>query len=236
MVLRLLSLVEHYAKIVLVHLGRDRAVQHGLQKAADGSQRGSEIVGDVGDEFLLVILGAGHCFGHVADGSRQIAQFVVAFHIHIVVHVAGGILLRRSDDLPQGTVDQFREEEEDDQREKQNHDEHHIGNVQHAVSFFVDLRRRLVDDHIAPGLVVVDDRRDHAEFFFLEGVKEGASCEVILLCDGGIEALHNDLLLGIGRAGRIDDHSPGRVDDPDLRVHEIGEGLHLLLHGLQRDL
>ena len=64
-----------------------------------------------------------------------------------------------------------------------------------------------MDDHIAPCLVIVDDGGDHTEFLLVEGVEKSASRVIILLRDGGIKPLHDDLLLGIRRVGRIDDHS-----------------------------
>ena len=152
------------------------------------------------------------------------------------MHVAGGVLLGRLDDLAQRAVYNLREEDQDDEREEQDHNEHQIGDVQHAVGFLVDLRGGSVDDHITSGLVIIDDRSDHAHFLFLERAEKGTSCVVVLLRDGGIKAFYHNLLFRIRRAGGVHDHTSGRIDDPDLGVHEIGEGFHLILHGFQGDL
>ena len=191
---------------------------------------------DIGDEFLLVVLGGGHSPCHIAQRGRKITHFVVAFYIQLIVHIAGGVLFCRGNDLSEGTVDDFRKEDQDDDGQKQNNDEHQVGDVQHVVGIFIDLGSSGVNDHITPCLVIVDDGGDHTEFLLVEGVKKSASRVIILLRDGGIEPLHEDFLLGIRRVGGIDDHSAGRVDDPDLRVHEVGEGLHLFLNRLERNL
>ena len=229
-------LVEDDSQIVLVHLGRDRAVQHGLQESTDGSQRGAEVMGDVRDELLLVVLEARHGLGHVAKGRREVAKFVLSFHSQFVVHVARSVLLGRRDDLAKRAVDDLRKEDQDDQGQEQDHDEHQVGDVEHAVGALIDLRRGLVDDHVSSGLVFIDDGGNDAELLLLEGVKKGAPRVVVLLRDGGIEALHDDLRLGIRRVGGIDDHPARGIDDPDLRVHEIGEGFHLFLHRFEGDV
>ena len=43
-------------EIFFLQFHRDCAVRHGLRVTLDGGQRGTEIVGDIGDEFSLVIL------------------------------------------------------------------------------------------------------------------------------------------------------------------------------------
>ena len=134
-----LGLVKDNADIVVVHLGRDRPVLHGFQKAPDGGQGRAEVMRDIGDEFLLVILGGGDGPGHVTQRGRKIAHFIVAFHIKFIMHISRCVLLCRGNDLSEGTVDDFREEDQDDDGQKQNNNEHQIRDVQHVVGIFIDL-------------------------------------------------------------------------------------------------
>ena len=231
-----LGLIEDDAEIVFVHFRRDRAVQHRFQKAPDGSQGRAEVVGDVGDELFLVVFKGRHRPGHIAKGRGKISHLVFALHVQLIVHIAGRILLRRRDDPSKRPVDELGEEDQDDQGQEQDDDQHQIGDVEHTVGVLVNLCRGLVDDDIAPGLVVVDDRRDDAQLLLFKGVKKRASRVVILLRHSRIKALYHNFLLRIRRARGVDDHAPGGVDDPNLRVHEIGEGLHLFLHCIERDL
>ena len=143
---------------MLVHLRRDRAVQHGLQETPNGGQGRAEVVGDIGDELLLVILEGSHCAGHVSKGRGQIAHLVFAFHVQLIVHVAGRILFRRCDDPSKRAVYDLCEEDQNDQGQEQDDDQHQIGDVEHTVCVLVDLRGGLVYDHIAPCLVIIDDR------------------------------------------------------------------------------
>ena len=47
---------ENDIQVFLLHFRRDGPVRHGLHISFDGGEGGAEIVGDVGHEFLLVIL------------------------------------------------------------------------------------------------------------------------------------------------------------------------------------
>ena len=75
-------------------------------------------MGNVGDEFPLVLLRVFNLAGHIFEGGGQIAQFVITFDIELIMIVAGRELLRGPDDLAQGPVDKLCKEDQDDQREK----------------------------------------------------------------------------------------------------------------------
>ena len=231
-----LGLIENDAEIVLVHLGRNGPVQHGFQKTPDGRQGRAEVVGDICNEFFLVILGICHCFGHISEGCRQIAHLVLSLNVQLVVHVAGRVLFGRRDDPPKRSVYDFREEDQNDYGQEQDHDEHQIRDVQKTVGVLVDLCGGFVNDHIAPGLVIVDDGRDDAQLLLFEKIEERSSCEVVLLRDRGVKTFYDDLLLRIRCVRGVDDHTAGGIDDPDLRIHEVGEGFHLILNRFQGDL
>ena len=193
-------------------------------------------MGDICNEFFLVILGICHCFGHISEGCRQIAHLVLSLNVQLVVHVAGRVLFGRRDDPPKRPVYDFREEDQNDYGQEQDHDEHQIRDVQKTVGVLVDLSGGFVNDHIAPGLVIVDDGRDDAELLLFEKIEESASCEVVLLRDRGVKTFYDDLLFRVRCVRGVDDHTAGRIDDPDLRIHEVGEGFHLILNRFQGDL
>ena len=146
-----------------MHFRRDRAIDHGLQISPDRGQRGAEIVGHIGDEFLLVVLRAGNLAGHVVQADSQITDLIVALHLELIVHIARGILLRGIGDFPQGDIDHLREENQDDQRQQQQDHQRDIRDVQHAVAGILDPHHVAVDDHIALHHIAGCDGGEDAE-------------------------------------------------------------------------
>ena len=229
------GLAQDDLQVVLVPLGRDGAVQHGLEEAPHGGQGGAEIVGDVGNEFFLVILRAGNGLCHVSEGGGEVAQFILPLHGDAVVHVAQGILLGGGDDLPEGPVHILGKEQEDDQREHQQDHQRHVGNIEHAVRVLLDGGQREMDDHVPADLELAGDGRGDAQDILVERVEEVPRSEIVPRRDGGVEPLHDSLLRGIRGLPGIHDQAPGGVEDPDLRVHVGGQRFHLGLHRIQRD-
>ncbi len=151
-------LPQDYPQIMVVPFGRDRAVQHGFQKPPHGSERGAEIMGDISNEFFLIILRAGDRIRHISKGGGKISQFVLSFDRSGKIHVSEGILFCCCDDTAQGTVDIFCKDQEDDQGQDDEDHQLDVGNVEHAVRLSLDHVRGQVDDHIAPDLEITGDR------------------------------------------------------------------------------
>ena len=97
-----------------MHFGQNGSVDHGFQEAAYGGQRGTEVVGDIGHKFLLVIFSAGNFTCHKGNAGGQVSDFIFTFYLKFIAHIAGGILLCGIGDFFQGNIDNFREKNQDD--------------------------------------------------------------------------------------------------------------------------
>ena len=98
-----------------MHFPGNGSVQHGFQISPDGGQRRSEIVGYIGYKFFLVILGACNFTGHIIQTGGQVADFIIAFHLEFIMHVAGSILLCGICDFPQGNIHDLCKKNQNDQ-------------------------------------------------------------------------------------------------------------------------
>lgn len=198
-----LRLGEDDVQVLVMHLRRDGAVDHGLQVASDGGQGGAEVVGHIGHEFLLVVLRAGNLAGHVVQAHRQVADFIVALHLEFIVHVPGGVLLRGIGDLPQGNVHHLREEDQDDQGQEQQDDQSDVGDVQHPVAGILDPQHVAVDDHIALHHVLEGDGGEDAEHLRVEVAEEIVHHVVGAAGGRGVEIIDDNLVFHIQGGPRV---------------------------------
>ena len=80
--------------ILFLLFGRDHAVLHGLQIAADGGEGRAEIVGNIGNELFLRFIGALQLLRHHVQRVGKVADLVAALHGDAVPQVTEGIFLR----------------------------------------------------------------------------------------------------------------------------------------------
>ena len=102
-----------------MHFRRDGAVYHGVQVAPDGGQGRTEIMGNICHKLFLVILCAGNLARHIVQTARQVSDFVLALHLELIVHVAGGVLLCGIGDLSDRHIHQLRKKYQDDQGQQE---------------------------------------------------------------------------------------------------------------------
>ena len=228
--------VQDDMQIFFIHLRRNRSVQHGLQIAVDGGQRGAEIVGDVGDEFFLVVLAAGDFIRHVGKGGGQIPHFIFTVYLNLVMHVSGGVLLRGLRDFPEGQIDHFREENQDDQGEQKQDDENDVGNAQDPLAGHPQVFHGGMDDHITAHLEIGGDGGEYAEHIL---VKAFIKIPHRIVGAGKIrcvEILNNTRSTHINRGICVQNHAARRVNNPDDCVQIKRQGIHLRIHRLQINL
>ncbi len=164
--------VQHNVQVFVVGFHGDGAVDHGLQITSDGGEGGTEVVGDVGHKFLLVVLRACNLACHVIQAGRQVADLVVALHLEFIVHIAVGILFRGIGDFAQGNVHDLRKKDQDDQGQQQQDHQGDIGDVQKAVAEGLDLLHIAVDYHIAFYHIVIGDGGEDGENILVKAVKK----------------------------------------------------------------
>ena len=91
-----------------------------------------------------------------------------------------------------------------------------------------------MDDHIALYPVIISDGSKYTEFVFLK-IAEKRSYNIIGTGGGGrIKIFDHDLFFNIQRAGGIQHHTSGRIDDPYRTVHINGKSIDLVFHGIER--
>ena len=67
-------------QIMVLHVGRDGAVQHAVHKALDGGHGGAQLVGDVAHELAPGVVVGLDVVGHAVEGAGQVGHFPFAFH------------------------------------------------------------------------------------------------------------------------------------------------------------
>ena len=193
-------------------------------------------MGDVGDEFFLVVLAAGDFIRHVGKGGGQIPHFIFTVHLNLVMHVSGGVLLRGLRDFPEGKINHFREENQDDQGEQKQDDENDVGDAQNSLAGHPQVFHGGMDDHITAHLEIGGDGGEYAEHVFVKASVKVSHSIVGARKIGGVEVLHDTGRFQVNRRICIQNHAAGRVDDPDDRIQIDGKGIHLRIHRLQINL
>ena len=163
-----LSLEENDTQVFLLHFRRDGPVRHGLHISFDGGKGGAEIVGDVGHEFLLVILHIPELRGHVVQGCGEIAHLILGADRDLIVQIAGGILGCSLRDLAKRPVDKKFQGQKDDKRQKVDHQERDEGGPHQDPLDFIHVIQALVDQKITGRRIAVDHRGDHGDHILLE--------------------------------------------------------------------
>ena len=65
---------------MVLHIGRDGAVQNAVHKALDGGHGGAQLVGDVAHELTAGIVVGLDVLRHLVEGAGQIHHFALTFH------------------------------------------------------------------------------------------------------------------------------------------------------------
>ena len=65
---------------MVLHIGRDGAVQNAVHKALDGGHGGAQLVGDVAHELAAGIVVGLDVLRHLVEGAGQIHHFALTFH------------------------------------------------------------------------------------------------------------------------------------------------------------
>ena len=107
------GLVYYYPKVLLMHLGRNGSILHCHKITSYGCKRRSEIVGNIGNQFLLIILGTGNLTCHVRQRSSKVSHLILRLHRKLIAHISGCILLCSPGYLSKRHIYQLREEDKD---------------------------------------------------------------------------------------------------------------------------
>ena len=92
-------------QIFFLHVEGNRPVQHGLDVSFDGGQRGTEIMGNVGDQLSLVFVVILQGFGHEIHGIRDETQLVLPIHTDESGEIAEGVFAGAFPDSADGQAD-----------------------------------------------------------------------------------------------------------------------------------
>lgn len=223
------GLIQNNAEVFLMHFGRNGSIQHSLKKAADRGEGRAEVVGDVGNEFFLVILGACNLLRHVAERCGQVTDFILTVRSQLVMHVPCSVLLRGLCDPAKGEIHDLREEDQNDQGKEQENQELHVGNVEIAVCLLVKIGNFIMDGHIAVGFVAPGNRSQDRELFGGKIVPEIPFNVEISAKGGRVKAFHADLGFRINPGVAVDYDPAGRVHDHDVGIQVGAEGIQLLV-------
>ena len=93
-----------------------------------------------------------------------------------------------------------------------------------------------MDDHIPPHLEIGSDGGENAEHILVKASVKIADNIIRAGILGGIKPLDDAGMFQVHRIVRIQDHEPGRVDDPDGRIQVYRQGIQLGLNGFQGGL
>ena len=220
-----LGLGDHTGEVFTVHLRRNGAVQNGLQIPFDGGQGGAEVVGDVGDEVLLVFLHLVQLVGHVIQGVGQITHLIVGVHGDAVVQVPGRVLVGAHRDLAQRQINGFGEHQQNDGGQHEDQKRGDVENVQNPVLRVLHLAHGQVDQHITVGVVIPGNGGGNAEHVLGEqavvapdGVGTVADGRGIEIVDHGVHPR---------AAGAVHDNGTLAVHHHDLGAQKLGHGPQL---------
>ena len=75
-------------------------------------------MGNIGHKFFLAVLSAGNFTCHIIQTGCQITDFIITFHLKIIMHVTACILLCRMCDFAQRYVNHICKENQNDKREQ----------------------------------------------------------------------------------------------------------------------
>ena len=126
-------------QVAVLHFHRDRSVQNGFHIAFDGSERGTEIVRNVGNELSLVFASFSGLSGENLETGTEIFQLIGRFFDEPVIQISGGIFSGGIDEPVQRTADKKPEAENQDQRKTQDRKKNKVGNIQDGITFPFDL-------------------------------------------------------------------------------------------------
>ena len=174
-------------QIFFVHFRGNGAVCHGFDISLDGSQRGAEVVGDVGHKFFLIVLNVLQLGGHVVQRSGEIAHLVFSADRDLVVQIAGGILGGGFCNLAKGPVDKDLKAQQDHKGQQEDHEERNVGRAHQDILKVLDVRGVFVDQKIALGRVAVDHRHHDGDHFFVKVRMVGADLVAGAAALGGIK-------------------------------------------------
>ena len=176
-------------------------------------------MGNIGYKFLLVVFRACNLAGHIGKGGRQIPHLILAFHRKLVVHVAAGILLCGFGDLAQRNINDFCKKDQDDEGKQEQDDQHDVGNIEQFICLRLNTAHGGVDNHISLDFVVRGNGCKYTEHIFFKGMKKITYCVVGSGSDSGIEIFDHHFIFHIhGGCGRVQNHTAGRINDPDCRI------------------
>ena len=201
-----------------MHFRRNGAVQDSFQKPLDGSEGGAEVVGDVGDEAPLIILGALQPFRHAVHRVGQISHLVVGGHRDPVGEVALRKAPRTLVDRPEGAVDREPESQQEREGEQEHDQERNVNDVQDLVRTVLHPFHGEMDDDIAVGPVITRDRSGDAEDRIRKGTEIGAGHIGPVSGGSGVKAGDD---VPVPDPFRVHQDVSVAVHDPDLRL-QIG--------------
>ena len=194
--------------------------QQRFAPAADGCERGAQLMRDGRDELGLHFLCAADLFRHFVDGVRQLADLVVGLPRDLHAIAAGGDALGRGGQLLHRDKDGFDKVAAAD-----------IDNEQHDQA---DKRGAQAEEHDLPvGAAQARDIAKHADDLAVRIDERAGDCHDALtgrgICSGvGRDGLRLNGLADVGRhTGHTGVHAVGRGDDAVVRVDELQ--LHLVL-------
>ena len=96
------GLLADQLQVVVLHLGRDGAVQNAVHKALDGGHGGAQLVGDVAHELTLGVIVGLDILRHLVEGAGKVCHLAITLHaLHADGEVAAAKALGGIGDLLQ---------------------------------------------------------------------------------------------------------------------------------------
>ena len=96
------GLLADQLQVVVLHLGRDGAVQNAVHKALDGGHGGAQLVGDVAHELTPGVIVGLDVLRHLVEGAGKVCHLAIALHaLHADGEVAAAKALGGIGDLLQ---------------------------------------------------------------------------------------------------------------------------------------
>ena len=142
--------LKHYdLQILFLKFRRNGTVQNGFCVPFNRGQRGTEVVGNIGNKFPLITAGHIQFVRHIIQSQGQIAQFIFFIQRYVIFQIPGGKGIRTLNDLFQRPVDHKGEYRNDHSQNSQKNEKQNVDDVQDVIPFFVYHRHGKMDGHIS---------------------------------------------------------------------------------------
>ena len=120
---------------------------------------------DICYKFLLIILRTGNFTCHIGNGGTKIADLILTVNLKFIMHISGSILFCGLCNLSKGQINHLCKKDQNDHGKQEQNDQHQVRNIKQAVAGSNEITHGIVNDYIAPYLVVGCDRGENTELF-----------------------------------------------------------------------